>query len=57
VDASWLVNGLERIGVLLASADQGTVLGRAGRVHVTAEDDDVWVGGGPTTCIQGTVLL
>jgi predicted PhzF superfamily epimerase YddE/YHI9 len=38
-------------------ASQGTVLGRAGRIHVSAEDGDIWVGGESTTCIQGTVLL
>jgi predicted PhzF superfamily epimerase YddE/YHI9 len=38
-------------------AAQGTVLGRAGRVHVDAVDGDIWVGGHSTTCISGTVLL
>ncbi len=38
-------------------AAQGTVLGRAGRIHVEAEDGDVWVGGSTVTCIQGTVRL
>ncbi|MDQ0119298.1 PhzF family phenazine biosynthesis protein [Pseudarthrobacter sp902506025] len=38
-------------------ASQGTVLGRAGRIHVSAEGGDIWVGGESTTCIQGTVLL
>lgn len=34
---------------------QGTRLRRAGRVHVTAVDDDIWVGGDCVTCITGTV--
>ncbi|MCR1161924.1 MULTISPECIES: PhzF family phenazine biosynthesis protein [Micrococcaceae] len=39
------------------TAAQGTALGRAGRVHVKAEDGEIWVGGASATCIQGTVLL
>ena len=38
-------------------ASQGTVLGRTGRVHVTADDQDLWIGGGTVTCIEGTVEL
>lgn len=51
----WLIGE----GVLPRSyvAAQGTVIGRAGRVHVTADDDAVWVGGDAVTCIRGTVLL
>ncbi|GGC80550.1 phenazine biosynthesis protein PhzF [Tersicoccus solisilvae] len=53
--AQWLIAD----GVLPRSyvAAQGTVLGRAGRVHVTADGDDVWVGGDAVTCIRGTVIL
>jgi len=36
---------------------QGTALGRAGRVDVSAEGDDVWVGGVTTPRIAGTVWL
>ena len=37
-------------------AAQGTVLGRAGRVHIDVDaGGDVWVGGLVTTCITGTV--
>jgi PhzF family phenazine biosynthesis protein len=37
-------------------AAQGTVLGRAGRVHVARDADGaVWVGGATVTCIEGTV--
>jgi PhzF family phenazine biosynthesis protein len=37
---------------------QGTALGRAGRVHVTQDDDGaVWAGGGTVTCIRGEVDL
>ena len=38
-------------------ASQGTALGRAGRVHVTVEDGDVWVGGATVTCIDGTIEI
>jgi PhzF family phenazine biosynthesis protein len=38
-------------------AAQGTVLGRAGRVHVTESDGRIWVAGDTTTVIDGTVLL
>lgn len=38
-------------------ASQGTVLGQDGRVHVTREGADVWIGGHVATCIQGSVLL
>ncbi|WP_113702883.1 PhzF family phenazine biosynthesis protein [Nonomuraea lactucae] len=37
---------------------QGTVLGRAGRVHVSTDDaGDIWVGGATVTCISGQVEL
>ncbi len=38
-------------------ASQGTVLQRAGRVHVARVGDDVWVGGDAVTVVAGTVLL
>ncbi len=38
-------------------AAQGTVLGRAGRVHVDRDGDDVWIGGDATTVIHGEVTL
>ena len=39
-------------------ASQGTALGRAGRVHVSRDDDGtIWVGGGTITCIAGDVEL
>ena len=38
-------------------ASQGTVLGRAGRVHVDRDGDTVWVGGEAATTIKGTVGL
>jgi PhzF family phenazine biosynthesis protein len=39
-------------------AHQGTALGRAGRIHVSQDDDGtVWVGGDTTTLISGQVEL
>ncbi len=39
-------------------ASQGTVLGREGRVHISADDDGtIWVGGGTITCVTGQVEL
>lgn len=38
-------------------ASQGTVLQRAGRVHVSLVDGEVWVGGDTATTISGTVSL
>jgi PhzF family phenazine biosynthesis protein len=56
--AQWL------IGAGLAPpryiASQGTVLGRAGRVHVARDAQDpatIWVGGDSVTCITGEVAL
>jgi PhzF family phenazine biosynthesis protein len=39
-------------------ASQGTVLGRAGRAHISRDDDGtIWVGGGTVTCVSGEVQL
>jgi PhzF family phenazine biosynthesis protein len=53
--AQWLLGN----GRLTAPyvARQGTALGRAGLVHVTADDDAIWIGGATTTAITGTVEL
>lgn len=52
----WLIGG----GFAPASylAAQGTMVGRAGRVHVERDDGGtVWVGGASVTCVRGEVLL
>lgn len=53
--AQWLTD----TGVVSAPyvAAQGSALGRAGRVHVTAVEGGLWVGGRTTTAIAGTVAL
>jgi len=38
-------------------ASQGTALGRRGRVHVSVEGDDLWVGGDTLLTIAGEVAL
>ena len=39
-------------------ASQGGALGRAGRVHITADaGGEIWVGGGTLTCVRGEVSL
>ena len=38
-------------------AAQGSALGRAGRVHVQREGEDVWIGGDVAMCIEGRVDL
>jgi PhzF family phenazine biosynthesis protein len=54
--AEWLLRTGRATAPYVAS--QGTVLGRAGRVHVTQDDDGtIWIGGGTVTCVSGEVDL
>lgn len=53
--AQWLIG--ERLAPPVYVAAQGTAMGRAGRVHVRQEGDDIWIGGDSVTCIDGTVAL
>ncbi|WP_246036563.1 PhzF family phenazine biosynthesis protein [Sinomonas susongensis] len=39
------------------TVQQGTVLGRGGRVHVTSDGEDVWIGGDTVVGIRGSVEL
>lgn len=53
--AQWLIgNGIAPPSYI---ASQGTVLGRKGRVHVELVEDQIWVGGDVTTCIEGVAAL
>jgi PhzF family phenazine biosynthesis protein len=53
--AQWLIGaGLAPPGYV---ASQGTVLGRAGRVHAERIGSDIWIGGASVTCIEGRVTL
>ncbi|MEU8250013.1 PhzF family phenazine biosynthesis protein [Nonomuraea sp. NPDC048916] len=53
--AQWLLRTGRATAPYLAG--QGTALGRAGRVHVSAEGQTVWVGGSTVTCVSGRVEL
>lgn len=54
--ATWLLATGRATAPYVAS--QGTAMGRAGRVHVTTDDDGrVWVGGASVTTITGEVAL
>lgn len=51
--AQWLTATNRLPGRYVAA--QGTAIGRAGRVHVRTDGDDVWVGGDTTTVVTGTL--
>ncbi len=53
--AQWLIGA--GIAPPRYIAAQGTALGRAGRVHVSQDGADIWIGGASVTCIDGTVTL
>jgi predicted PhzF superfamily epimerase YddE/YHI9 len=54
--AQWLLASGRLSSPYIAA--QGTVLGRAGQVHITRDDDGtIWVGGGTVTCVSGDVEL
>lgn len=54
--AQWLIGSGRAPKAYVAA--QGTVLNRAGRVHVEqVADGTVWIGGESVTCIQGRVSL
>ncbi len=54
--AMWLLGNGRATAPYVAR--QGTALGRAGRVHVSRDDDGaIWIGGGTVTCIEGQVEL
>ncbi len=54
--AQWLVGSGRFTPPFVAT--QGTVLGRDGRVHISADDrGDLWVGGDTVACVTGYVEL
>ena len=54
--AQWLVRTGRATAPYVAS--QGGALGRAGRIHISADPDgQIWVGGGTITCVRGEVEL
>lgn len=53
--AQWLIGSGQAPDDYVAA--QGTVLGRAGRVHVSNDGSDIWIGGRCVTVIEGEALL
>ena len=53
--AQWLIG--DGLAPTRYVARQGACLGRDGLVHVEQEGDDIWIGGGAVTCIEGKVHL
>jgi PhzF family phenazine biosynthesis protein len=53
--AQWLIG--EGLAPDHYVAAQGTAMGRAGRVHVDREGDDIWIGGEVTPLVSGTLAL
>ena len=53
--AQWLIGA--KIAPRQYVAAQGTVLGRAGRVHVAQDGDDIWIGGDVAPCVAGTISV
>jgi PhzF family phenazine biosynthesis protein len=53
--AQWLIGA----GIAPPSyvAAQGTALGRDGRIYVSQQGKDIWIGGDVVTCIEGTLAL
>jgi PhzF family phenazine biosynthesis protein len=53
--AQWLLGAGVATGDYVAA--QGAARGRAGRVHVTQADGEIWIGGDSVSCIVGRVRL
>lgn len=51
--AQWLIG--ENLAPNRYTATQGTALGRSGVISLTAEADEIWVGGATSICVRGTV--
>ena len=53
--AQWLI-GSGRISAPYV-ARQGTAIGRSGRVYVSSDDHELWIGGECTVTISGTISV
>lgn len=51
--AQWLIG--ENLAPNSYTATQGTALGRSGVISISAEDDEIWIGGATSICVRGTV--
>ncbi|WP_345770799.1 PhzF family phenazine biosynthesis protein [Microbacterium sp. B35-04] len=53
--AEWLIASGRLTAPFVAA--QGTAMGRQGRVHITSENEQVWVGGHADVILTGSVLI
>ena len=53
--AQWLFARGDATTPYLAA--QGTAMGRHGRIHISTEDDRIWVGGRAEVVVTGTAAL
>lgn len=53
--AQWLIGSRRAPPTYVAS--QGTARGRAGRLYISQEEGDIWIGGDVADCITGEVRL
>lgn len=53
--AQWLIGSGQAPKSYITA--QGTALGRAGRIHITSEGSDVWVGGATVSHVSGEISL
>jgi predicted PhzF superfamily epimerase YddE/YHI9 len=53
--AQWLIG--KKLAPETYVASQGTALGRAGRVYVERDGNDIWIGGETANCIEGTIEI
>ncbi|KRP41715.1 phenazine biosynthesis protein PhzF family [Pseudomonas libanensis] len=53
--AQWLL--AEGLAPHRYVVSQGTAMGRAGRIHIERQGDEVWVGGAVAVCIEGRLQL
>lgn len=53
--AQWLLG--EGLAPKRYVVNQGTAMGRAGRIHVERQGDEIWIGGAVAVCIDGQVQL
>ncbi|KAA6180989.1 PhzF family phenazine biosynthesis protein [Pseudomonas veronii] len=53
--AQWLLS--EGLAPARYVVSQGTAMGRAGRIHIERQGDEIWVGGAVAVCIEGRLQL
>ncbi|MCU1785646.1 PhzF family phenazine biosynthesis protein [Pseudomonas sp. 13B_2.1_Bac1] len=53
--AQWLLG--EGLAPERYAVSQGTAIGRAGRIHVERQGDEIWIGGAVAVCIAGRLQL